>query len=137
MRFAAIITALALAGTAQAQPVEKQVEKLQRREVVGVDERRRPPLPPDARGGVVEARVEEGARRRRDEAERMLLIGLVDDVGMAGQRGQPLVMRPDLRPVDLEAEFSVRMPALSAIETASSTLSACSKSVSAIFTEPG
>src|SRR5882757_5203240 len=79
----------------------------QRRAILGVYHHRRPHLTLLAARRLGEGRVQEGARRRRDHAERLAGRGLVYDVEMVGQLGHVLAARTVARPVGLEAELLV------------------------------
>src|SRR5215469_1337524 len=68
-----------------------------------------PALAGDARWRVVEARVEERARRRRDQPEWPLGIAVVDHVNMVCKSRQPRTLAPDRPPIGAEVEFLVDM----------------------------
>src|SRR5712691_10218944 len=74
-----------------------------------MDEGGWPALSGDARWRVVEAGVEERARRCCDQAERPLGVTLVDHPDMVGQRRQQRMLGPERPPIGAEVKFAVGM----------------------------
>ena len=73
-----------------------------------MDERGRPPLACHARRRVVETRVQERARGRRDQAKGLLRVAVVDQGDMVGEGGQRLMRAPERRANRRGNEISCR-----------------------------
>src|SRR5262249_37525316 len=78
--------------------------------IVGMDEDGRPALPRLRSPGLGEGRIEIVARRSRDEPERAIAVGFVDDVEEIGEARHARMVGADPRPIRLEMELAVGMP---------------------------